>query len=126
MENSILRLAETLPSGLTEDEWAYCIYWTWNLNANFGSALDYVPTNDLERICRGLEDRINRGADLTTIDWVWDQFTKAYPPASAYEKYRPTSAQNATALRTTAMTDESLSYFRSEYQRRRARQGIVR
>ncbi len=64
MEVAILRLSEEVPPGLTDEQWAYCIVWTWMMHGNYGSIHTYVPTDDLNRIERGLQERIDRGADL--------------------------------------------------------------
>lgn len=118
MECAILALAVNRPSELTDDQWAYCIAWTWNLHANYGTHPSYVPTDDLERIATGLEEQIRQGPGLATIDWVWDQVMTAYPPARHYEQYRPTASENKAAFEAGDHGGNSLGWFRSQYKQR--------
>lgn len=118
MEIAILKLAVNRPPELTDDQWAYCIAWTWNLNANYGTHPSYVPTDDLERVARGLEQRIDHGPRLATIDWVWDQYIKACPRARSYEQFRPTAPENKAAFEAGEHGGNSLSWFRSNYEQR--------
>ncbi len=97
MELAILQLSEKCPGELSEAQWAYCITWTLTLHGNFGSSPSpgHVPTDDLERITNELNRRIDAGADLGTINWIWDQYIVAYPRAARYEvSYRPTGDTN--------------------------------
>ena len=91
MDLAILRLSVKCPAGLTEVQWAYCVSWTWNLHVNYGGVPGYLPTDHLDRIADELNHRIDRGADLSTIDWIWDEYIRAYPRVRAYNHYRPTS-----------------------------------
>ncbi len=99
MNLAILRLSVVCPPGLTEDQWAYCITWTWMMHGNYGSVPSYVPTDELDRIGDELNHKIDHGADLTTIDWIWDEYIKAYPRVRVFNHYRPTSAENKEQLR---------------------------
>ena len=121
MATAIYKLSVSRPPELTDAQWAYCIAWTLRLNENYGS-YPYVSTHDLGRIAEGLEERIGRGPDLTTIDWVWDQYIEAYPPASTYERFRPTSPQNRAEFQGGGNGVYPLSWFRSQYQQTVAQQ----
>ena len=68
MDLAILRLAEDCPPELTEDQWAYCVAWTWNLHCNYGLFPNYVSTSDLDLIEQELQQRLDNGADLATIE----------------------------------------------------------
>ena len=76
MEMAILRLAFHRPSDLTDDQWAYCISWTYNLHRNFGVIPDWFPTDELERVVETLEAEIDAGPSLATIDWIWDEYCR--------------------------------------------------
>lgn len=119
MATAITRLAMHQPPGIAKEQWAFCIHWTWNLHANFG-AMFYAPTGGLQRLARQLNSRIDSGPDLSTIDWVWDQYIEMYPPSAAYEKWRPTSPQNREAflMGSEALGGSPLSWWQSEYRRR--------
>jgi hypothetical protein len=121
METAITRLALNCPSDLTDDQWAYCILWTWNLHCNYGVVPDYIPTADLERIVEDLEGKIDAGPSLATIDWLWDEYYRWAPSAHNYERYRPTSPANQSQLEAGAHGGNPLSWWRSEYERRVAK-----
>ncbi len=120
MSVAVLRLSEDRPADLTDDQWAYCITWTWNLHSNYGLVHSYVSTRDLERIERELHARIDNGADLGTIDWIWDQYVQSYPRARHYNHFRPTSPENKESFEAGAHGGNSLSEWRAEYRRRAA------
>ena len=121
MDVAILRLAESVPAGLTDDQWAYCILWTWQLHSNYGS-FSFIPTDELERIQRELDRRIDRGADLATINWFWDQYIQAYPPAARYDHWRPTAPANHAEFTAGSHGGNPLSVWRADYTRRLAEQ----
>ena len=118
METAILKLAVARPPDLTDDQWAYCIFWTWNLQGNYGSVPSYVPTADLERIAAGLERRIERGVSVQTIDWVWDQYIQAFPDAASYNHHRPTAPRNRARFEAGDHGGNPLSVWRADYERR--------
>ncbi len=121
-EIAILSLATKRPPELTPDQWAYCILWTWNLHCNFGQT-PAIPTQDLDQIASGLQERVEQGPDLATIDWVWDQYMESYPPARSYEHFRPTAPENQDAFQAGAHGGNPLGSHQSEYQRRVAQRG---
>jgi hypothetical protein len=118
MEVTILRLSKEVPAGLTEEQWAYCIVYTWMLHGNFGSMPSHVPTDDLIRIERGLQEKIDQGADLATIDWVWNQYIKGYPRARHFDHFRPTAPNNKTDFEAGNHGGNPLSQWRADYERR--------
>ena len=117
MEIAIARLAFHRPGHLTDDQWAYCILLTWNLHSNYGVIPQYLPTDDLERIVAELEAKIEAGPDLATIDWLWDEYFKAYPRARNYDHWRPTLPANRSQFEAGAHGGYPLSHWRSEYKR---------
>ena len=118
MKTAITRLALNCPDDLTDDQWAYCIGWTWNLHGNYGLLPDYIPTDDLERIVEEFEAKIDAGPSLATIDWLWDEYYRSAPSAHNYERFRPTSPANQSQLEAGAHGGNPLSWWRSEYERR--------
>lgn len=122
MQLAILRLSLKCPDGLSEAQWAYCVAWTMNLHGNYGSwpVPGHVPTEDLNRIADELNRRIDLGADLGTIDWVWDQYFLAYPRAAHYNNYRPTGEENRAefeGLKHNEFTSTPLAELQQDYQR---------
>ena len=116
MEVALLRLSETVPAGLTEDQWAFCLLRTWNLHSNYGD-YPYVPVADLQRIERALHSRIDAGANLTTIDWIWDEYLRACPRAVHYDRYRPTAPDNKDEFDMGAHGNNPLSEWRDRHRR---------
>ena len=114
---TILQLAESVHPGLTDDQWAYCITWTSLFHKNYGMSPVFVPTGDLVRIHRELQSRIEHGTDLTTIDWIWDQYIKAHPRAAAYERFRPTAPANLADFEAGVIGGNPLSELRADYKR---------
>lgn len=122
MDIAILRLTETRPPELTDDQWAYCITRTWNLHCNYGLIPSYVPTHELERIERELQRRIDTGPDLATIDWIWDQYIQCCPRAKDYEHYRPTARHNKAQFEAGSHAGNPLSIWRAKYKEQVAQQ----
>ncbi len=117
MDTAILRLALNRPDDLTDDQWAYCILWTWNLHCNCGVLPSLIPTTDLERIATELESKIDAGPNLDTIDWLWDEYVQSAPGAHNYERFRPTSPDNQSELEVGAHAGNPLSKWCSKYER---------
>ncbi len=120
METAIARMALRPPSDVTDDQWAYCMLRTWNLHTNYGGD-DYIPTRDLQRIVEEFEVKIDAGPSLSTIDWLWDAYSRSAPRAHNYERYRPTSAVNRSELEAGNHGGNPLSWWRTEYERRVSR-----
>ena len=125
MELAILRLSLECPEGVSENQWGYCITWTWIMQGNFGSMGGHVPTDDLDRIADELNRRIDAGADLQTIDWIWDQYILAYPRIARYsESYRPTGPNQKEQFDQLAddapVNDYNLSEWRQLYHQKLA------
>jgi hypothetical protein len=123
MDLAILRLSLECPNELSEHQWGYCIVWTWIMHGNFGCTHLSVPTEDLNRIADDLNRRIDEGADLDTIDWIWDEYLLAYPRIAVYEHWRPTGPENKETfenLKTGVSSNYSLSELRENYQRKLA------
>lgn len=113
-----MRLSLSCPNELSDDQWVYCIVWTWNLHSNYGLLPGYIPTSDLQRIVEEFESKINAGPNLTTIDWFWDEYFLAAPLAHNYEHWRPTSPANKTQFQTGAHGGNPLLDWRAQYEQR--------
>ncbi|MBD3672636.1 MAG: hypothetical protein HUJ26_03825 [Planctomycetaceae bacterium] len=116
MEIAITRLAFHRPENLTDDQWAYCILLTWNLQTGYAHP-SYIPTEEIERICAELEVRIDAGPDLATIDWFWDEYYRVYPPTQSNEWMRPTTADNREQFEAGAHGGHPLSYWQTKFKR---------
>lgn len=123
MEIAILSLATKRPRELTADQWAHCVTWTWNLHCNFGQLPYEIPTNDLDQIASGLQERVEQGPDLATIDWVWDQYMESCPSARNCEHWRPTAPDNRDAFQVGYHGVNALARWKSDYKRRVAQRG---
>ncbi|MBN1908424.1 MAG: hypothetical protein JW818_01680 [Pirellulales bacterium] len=118
MKAAITRLAFYRPDDLTDDQWAHCIFWTWNLHGNYGVVPDFIPTADLERMVTEFEAKIDEGPNRATIDWLWDEYYRSAPNAHNYEQFRPTLPNNLADLEAGVYDDDySLSWWRSEHER---------
>jgi hypothetical protein len=115
MSLTILSLAERRPPELTEDQWAYCILWTWNLHSNYSSFASYISTDDLERIEKGLRERTKSEVSLETIDWFWDEYTGANSKVANYDHFRPTAPENRADFEAGAHGGNPLSGWQQDY-----------
>lgn len=93
MELALLRLAVNPPDDVTEDRWAFCVHWAWNLNANYGG-LTYISTESLDQLRADLDARVESGPDLSTINWYWDAYEAAAPRSNRYRHYHPLAPDN--------------------------------
>ena len=120
MSVTILSLSEHRPPEFTEDQWAFCLVWAWNLHNNYGLHPSYVPTEDLIAIEQRLRKKINQGVDLKLFDWLWDEYIRAYPAADSYNHFRPTAEENKASLESGAHGGNPLSGWRAMYRARAA------
>jgi hypothetical protein len=116
METSILRLSFHRPDDLSEEQWAGCIFLSYNLAGNSAPVESYMPTLYLERIQSELEARIDAGPDLMTIEWLWDEF-KSYSKID-YQQYRPTLPHWWEDISTPGGGHERLLDFQTWYKER--------
>jgi len=115
MSTTILSLSEQRPPEVTADQWAFCLFWAWNLHANYGMHPSYVPTDDLVEIEKVLRRKIDSGVDLELFDWLWDEYIRAYPRAANYNQWRPTAEHNREQFESGAHGGNPLSYWQKEY-----------
>jgi hypothetical protein len=104
METAITRLAMRCPPDIADEQWEICIFWTRKLHEDYGEN-GYAPTDDLERITRQLNNRLEVGPDVSTIDWLWDQYIEMDPRAAAYEKVRATDGWQSSKGVSQAITN---------------------
>jgi|GEM_PF-1549629 hypothetical protein len=114
MQIAITRLAFHRPKELTDDQWAYCILSTWNLQIGYAHP-SYIPTADMKRIVEELEAKIEAGPDLGTIDWFWDEYYRVYPSTQSNEWMRPTTLENRSQFEAGDHGGYPLSYWQAEY-----------
>ena len=92
VEYRILCLAERRPENVDQKQWAACLHWTWNLHANYG-AVSYFEAQSRETFLAEFDQRFNGQVDLSTIDWIWDQYALHTNGGRSYsDHYRPTTA----------------------------------
>ncbi len=91
VEDRILTLAERRPDGISDAEWAGCILHTWNLHGNHGPGFE---SSQRERFLAEFDMRLRGHVDLSTIDWIWDEYSAHSKGGAHYSQfYRPTSAK---------------------------------
>lgn len=115
MKIAITHLSLNRPDDLTDDQWAYCILWTWNLHCNYGY-FSYIPTGELERIVEEFEAKSEAGPSLETIDWLWDEYMRTAPRAAHFEHFRPTSPGNRSEFEDGAHGGNPLSSWQANYE----------
>src|SRR5205809_765970 len=67
VELLILRLTPRRPADLTEAQWAHCIFWTWNLHANYGH-WSYFPMDQRDAFVTDFERHLSETVTVNTID----------------------------------------------------------
>ncbi|MDB5391113.1 MAG: hypothetical protein JWM11_6759 [Planctomycetaceae bacterium] len=118
LDIEVLRLAVNRPEDLTDDQWAYCVTYTWIMHSNYGSIEYYISTSDLEQLADELHDKIDAGPDLATIDWFWDAYLQAAPRSQSLKNFRPTAPSNRDALKAGGHGGNPLSQWRRDYEKR--------
>ena len=95
VEDRIVRLADKRPEGMTPGQWAYCLHWTWNLHTNCGGYEDWRNSGDRASFSAEFDRRLQAAVDLSTIDWIWDQYASRATGGRDYASlYRPTDPGN--------------------------------
>jgi hypothetical protein len=98
MEERILKLAEKVPDDVSPSQWAFCLCSTWNLHANCGG-YEYFDLAYRERFLAQLDCKLNGRVDLSTIDWIWDQYVNHSRGGSRYSLlYRPSTPEHLREL----------------------------
>jgi len=105
VEHRILMLSDKRPVSVSQEDWAKCIHWTWNLHSNFGPP-SYFNPDVRESFLADFDQRLAGSVDLKTIDWIWDQYLIHAPKSKSYAHYRPTTSEARATL-----TSESLESF---------------
>jgi hypothetical protein len=90
IEDHIVMLADKRPDGVSPSQWAYTIHMTWNLHCNYGG-YSYFDHNERARFLADFDRRLKVKVDLSTIDWIWDEYVKHSTGGRHYSRnYRPT------------------------------------
>jgi hypothetical protein len=99
VEDRIAALAESCPKGLSPDQWAFCVAWTWNLHGNHGGYSDF-DSSERDRFVAEFDRRLRGRVDLNTIDWIWDQYVEHSKGGAHYSRlYRPTEPNRLQLFR---------------------------
>ena len=112
------RLALTTPQGLSDNEWVAAVRWTDNIHVGsllaFESDLDAIRQLDHEIVARE-----TAGADMATIDWLWDRFAQLTPSGRRYrENFRDQMRKYVEYVRTNGDVYGDLSEFLETVRRR--------
>ncbi len=119
VEYRILRLAEKRPAEVSPDQWAFCVYWTWQLHDNYGGYEFFDPARRgpfLAEFDRRLDGRV----DLGTIDWIWDQYVEHAKGRYFSENFRPTSPQRLRQVSEGKMGELNLQEWLDKLNERRS------
>jgi len=99
VDDRILALAERCPKGVSRDEWAFYVHWTWNLHGNHGTYLDFDPAERRAFLAKFV-GKLQGEVDVKTIDWIWDQYVAHSKGGAHYSMlYRPTSEDRLRLFR---------------------------
>jgi hypothetical protein len=91
VEDRIVRLADKRPDGVTPEQWAACLHWTWQLHTNWGPSYGF-RASARDGFLAEFDRRLDGKVDLGTIDWIWDQYCLNSTGGAGYSKrYRPTT-----------------------------------
>jgi len=90
VEDRLLALAERRPEEIPPAEWAFCLLYTWNLHTNHGPGFE---SSQRDRFLAEFDKRLKGRVDLSTIDWIWDEYVAHSKGGAHYSQMcRPTSA----------------------------------
>jgi hypothetical protein len=91
VEERIIRLADKKPADVSPSQWAYYLYWTWNLHSNWGGFENFQRAEQA-KFLEDFDRKLNEKVDLKTIDWIWDQYVEHCRGGRSYsDSYRPTN-----------------------------------
>jgi hypothetical protein len=80
------------PADIPPGQWEFAVGWTLNLHANC-AAYATTSLDELELFEERLEAKLRGRVDLTTIDWIWDEYERITDCGKRYsDKYRPTKS----------------------------------
>lgn len=86
-------LAKRRPPGVSREQWQSVVAWTLNGHCNILEFRQEIPQRARDKFLLGLRGKLGKPVDLSTIDWIWDQFeilSPSYGPIYS-ANYRPTS-----------------------------------
>jgi hypothetical protein len=91
----IYGLASKRPADVTRGQWEFIIGWTVNLHANCVADFTQVTAIGQDSFASEFEEKLRGSVDISTIDWVWDQYAKFTKSGKLYsDKYRPTKSDD--------------------------------
>jgi hypothetical protein len=122
VEYRILCLAERCPKDVDRKQWAACLHMTWNLHANYGG-LEYWDKPARYPFLADLDKRLRGTVDLSTIDWIWDQYCQHTTGGRWYsDNYRPTTPERLKEAALDPNREWNLDTWLEQLRRRRAGQ----
>jgi hypothetical protein len=96
-EAKIRELRHKRPPDVSQGSWEFLVGWTMNLSANCAAIpKDGITDRDQEAFLQEFDERLQRGPDVATIDWIWDEYIRLTKHGqtkhgqSYSDKYRPT------------------------------------
>jgi hypothetical protein len=116
----ILCLAERRPDDVDQKQWAACLHLTWNLHANYGP-ITYFDSRARYPFLTEFDRRLEGKVDLSTIDWIWDQYSQQTQGGKRYsDQYRPTTPERLKEASLDQYGEFNLDGWLAELKRRRA------
>ena len=96
----IVALADKQPPDVSRGQWEFMIWWTLNLHANCAAMPTQVERTDRDQFVEELEQRMHRLVSTTTIDWIWDEYTRISRYGQSYsDRFRPTRSPELKDIR---------------------------
>jgi hypothetical protein len=88
-------LAKKRPPNITRRQWNNVVGWTTTAHGNTLAATRWIPREQMDNFESELHLRLQGPVDITTIDWIWDEFERLAPNYGPEysRKYRPTSPE---------------------------------
>ena len=90
----IYSLADKRPPEINRGQWEFAIGWTINLHANCATSYTWVDRREMEPFADELERRIRGPVDMSTIEWIWDEYVRITRHGREYsDRYRPSRSE---------------------------------
>jgi hypothetical protein len=83
-------LAKRRPPEVSREKWADLVGWTWAANSNCASFQGAIEPSEFTAFVDELERKLRGRVDVSTIDWIWDQYVRISRVGPSYDRYRPT------------------------------------
>ena len=104
VQNELDSFHHQRPANVDASQWEDAVGWTSNILGNVSMMTCECDIDFLRRFQSSLNEKMDRGVNLETLKWMWDELAKAGPRAADYAyKYRPIHLMVAEPI-----TDETL------------------